>query len=1181
MGFLVAATATFGAHFGGSAPAAPLDPPVTIAPWYTTGPLTAKGFSDALFPEQGVDLAARNSQGEPLWRPQPDWADGVVTGLSTPDSSSTYLFRILTAREATRITAGFGSDDGIEVWLNGKKIHSNNVPRGPAPEQDILKLDLAAGENQLLVKIFNISGGCGFYFAAGNVRSPLMECNPQALRRAIEDLGQTFPGQYTRGPEFLKRLDQLEARPDSEALRELQHEALLANPLLNFDRLMLIKRGADQLGLPQNWQGNCAIPGTGYDNEIAVLSPVSPDGKLTTFYKPEGRKFVGDVDLNFAADKLLFSSIGSHNRWQIFELQADGTGLRQITPNDLPDVDNYDPCYLPSGNIIFGSTACFQGVPCVGGGNTVANLYLVDRDGKNMRRLTFDQDHDWCPVVMNNGRILYTRWEYSDSPHYFTRILFHMNPDGTDQREYLFSNSYWPNSTFYARPIPGHPTKVVTIISGHHGVPRMGELLVFDPATGRRESEPVAQRIPGYGKPVPPTIADGLVEGSWPKFLHPYPLSDKYFLVSCKLNPQSHWGIYLVDLFDNFLLLAEEPGYALMEPLPLRATPRPPVIPDKVDLAARDATMFIVDIYTGPGLAGVPRGTVKSLRLYSFHYAYPGMGGHINIGIDGPWDARRILGTVPVESDGSALFKVPANTPIAMQPLDAQGRALQVMRSWCTAMPGEKLSCIGCHEPQNATISSKPVLASLKPPAEITPWYGPERPFGFIHEIQPVLDRHCVGCHDAAPHRPDLRAKQDKGWGGFNSSYVALHPYVRRPGPESDYHLQVPLEWHASTSELVQLLEKGHHNVQLDREAWDRLYTWIDLNVPDHSTWSEHRGDVGTLAKRRLAMDQLTANLQVNPEAAPAPPPAQVAFVKPAEVQPPKPEIQDPPGWPFDPAEAKRRQATTGAPTELKVRFPGGPALELALIPAGEFVMGDRDEPPIRRVRIGKPFYVAKQEILNEHYRLFDADHDSGYISGFKKDQSDRGIPANQAHQPVIRVSWQQAMSFCEWLTQKTGRKFSLPTEEQWEYACRAGTATPMNYGAEALDFGKFANLADRSVLDICRGDPQWIPCRDDVQDGAVVTSVAGRYAPNAWGLRDMHGNAAEWTLSDFTESKKVVRGGSFYDRPKRASSAFRLGFEPWQRVFNVGFRVVCEVDNTRQSTIIIAGQESQPPLGR
>ena len=308
------------------------------------------------------------------------------------------------------------------------------------------------------------------------------------------------------------------------------------------------------------------------------------------------------------------------------------------------------------------------------GSDTVAVLYLMDADGQNIRQLCFDQDHDWCPTVLNDGRVLYLRWEYTDIPHAFSRILFHMNPDGTEQMEYYGSNSYWPNSTFYARPIPGHPTQVIAVISGHHGAPRMGELVLFDPAQGRFEGGGVLQRIPGHRQPVEPIIRDGLTVNSWPKFLHPYPLSDKYFLVACKPMPQSRWGIYLVDVFDNFLLIKDSPGYALMEPIPFRKAPLPPIIPEKVNLSRTDAVVYIPDIYVDDGLKGVPRGTVKSLRLVGYHFAYHGMGGLVGVvGMDGPWDVKRVLGTVPVNPDGSAKFLVPANTPISIQPLDEEG----------------------------------------------------------------------------------------------------------------------------------------------------------------------------------------------------------------------------------------------------------------------------------------------------------------------------------------------------------------------------------------------------------------------------------------------------------------------------------------------------------------------------
>ena len=153
-----------------------------------------------------------------------------------------------------------------------------------------------------------------------------------------------------------------------------------------------------------------------------------------------------DMDLDFDASRLLFSMPGQNERWSIFEINADGTSLTPLPLITEPDVDNYDACYLPSGDIIFNSTAPFVGVPCVTGSSHVTNLYLLKRPEESIRRLTFEQDHDWCPTVLNNGRVLYLRWEYSDIPHFVSRILFHMNPDGTEQMEFYGSNSYWPNS---------------------------------------------------------------------------------------------------------------------------------------------------------------------------------------------------------------------------------------------------------------------------------------------------------------------------------------------------------------------------------------------------------------------------------------------------------------------------------------------------------------------------------------------------------------------------------------------------------------------------------------------------------------------------------------------------------------------------------------------------------------
>ncbi len=417
----------------------------------------------------------------------------------------------------------------------------------------------------------------------------------------------------------------------------------------------------------------------------------------------------------------------------------------------------------------------------------------------------------------------------------------------------------------------------------------------------------------------------------------------------------------------------------------------------------------------------------------------------------------------------------------------------------------------------------------------------------------------------------------------FTKSYLALHPYVRRPGPESDYHIQAPCEWHADTSELIQMLRKGHHGVQLDAEGWDRLVTWIDLNVPDHGTWGEHRnGNIDGIVQRRLAMRTKYANRPENPEQYPTPPPARPAFVKPPP-EPARPAVAvDVAGWPFDAAEARKRQEAAGAQAALKVKV-GDADVDLVLVPAGSFVMGSSDgfpdEYPPSRVTIDKPFYMGQFEVTNAEYARFDPAHESGFVSEFNKDHGNRGHAINRDRQPVVRVSWDRAMAYCAWLAKETGRDFTLPSEAQWEWACRAGTASPLHYGGVEVDFGKLANLADQRVNELTRASPDWIPAIAGVNDGAIVTDHVGRYPPNAWGLHDMVGNAAEWTRTTYRpypwrddgrdegrpDGRKIARGGSYYDRPVRARSAFRIDYPPWQRVHDVGFRVVCSVEPVRK----------------
>jgi formylglycine-generating enzyme required for sulfatase activity len=283
------------------------------------------------------------------------------------------------------------------------------------------------------------------------------------------------------------------------------------------------------------------------------------------------------------------------------------------------------------------------------------------------------------------------------------------------------------------------------------------------------------------------------------------------------------------------------------------------------------------------------------------------------------------------------------------------------------------------------------------------------------------------------------------------------------------------------------------------------------------------------------------------------------------------------------------------------------------LVPSGQFVMGGTDPPshadqrPQTRVRIDRPFWVGRCEVTNEQFARFDPLHDSGVESKHGYQFGIHGYPVNGPRQPAVRVSWRQATAFCRWLTAKTGGQlaFSLPTEAQWEYACRAGSAEAFSWGGMDVDFSKLANFGDAKLREFASNpytvaEPMknpnrfddWLPKDERFNDAALVSADVGGYQPNAWGLHDMHGNVAEWTrtlyrpypyrdddgrnepaaslagnhavgaasgVSSADDARRVVRGGSWYDRPKRCTSSFRLSYPPYQGVFNVGFRVAAE----------------------
>ena len=1047
--------------------------------------------------------------------------------------------------------------------------------------------------------------------------------NIEAIGLALDDMKNQPSFNVDRCQAMLDELKQLAAKgfdsiyegdtlawADAEKALKLKKDILLANPLLDADRIVAAryilgkddrKAMAPKLGTQNNnWSNQGSASRGGFDAAIVELTNLRGDINVREVYKPTNTSPISDLRLHWDGDRVMFTQLRDDKRWNVFEVKLDGSGFRPLIENEEPDLEFFDGTYLPDGRIIANSNIGYQRIPCLSGANPVGNMILYTPAEKNLRRLTFDQDGNWNPVVMNNGRVMYTRWEYTDLTHYYSRIVMHMNPDGTENKALYGSGSMFPNSTFDVQPLPGTGSAFVGIISGHHGIARSGRMIIFDPARGRKNVGGIVQEIPYRNRPVKEEIKDRLVDGVWPQFIKPMPLSDKYFLVAAKLSPRSLWGIYLVDVFDNVTCIAEAEGEGFISPVLVRKVSMPPVIADKVKLGDKEATFFIQDIYEGEGLRGIPRGTVKELRLHAYEYAYVSKKSDHNWhGIQSGWDIKRLLGTVPVEEDGSVIFKAPANTPISIQPVDKDGVAVQWMRSWVTGQPGEVVSCIGCHEDQNQIPIPKRVIASQQAPHAITPPEGGVRSFTFDLEIQPILDRACIACHNGEKAF-DLRGgKKDKY--GYGTSYLNFHPYIHRQGGEGDMVVLQPYEYHPNTSELVRLLKRGHYNVKLTEKEWRTLYNWIDYNAPDKGYFEHGSMDkvpykgFDEYTRRMELADKYAGGSSVDWEkelrdyAAYLKGKGEIKPVMPEEGETVKKKNLKVKGWPFDAATAQAKQAADGE-TRMTVELAPGVTMNFVRIPAGEFVMGSYDGPsdtyPTAKVKVDKGFWMAELETTNEQFNVFFPEHDSRFIDQQWKDHVVQGYPANQPDQPVIRVSYEDAMKFCKALSEKTHLKVTLPTEAQWEWACRAGSDTDFWFGAMGTDFGTKDNLADKTTLlfAVAGVDPKpmkpthamykhytFLPKDESVDDGNLVQIGGKEYEANPFGLYNMHGNVCEWTRSNYvpypydekneeaTAECKVVRGGSFIERPKFSTSYSRKGFLPYQRIFNVGFRVIIE----------------------
>lgn len=627
---------------------------------------------------------------------------------------------------------------------------------------------------------------------------------------------------------------------------------------------------------------------------------------------PQG--VIRDPDVAYDGSRILFSWKKSDRQddYHLYDLDVAGGKIRQLT-SGLGFAD-YEGACLPDGNIVFTSSRCVQTVDCFWA--EVSNLYTCDRDGRFLRRLAFDQVHDNHPVVLDDGRVVYTRWEYNDRGQMYVQGLAQMNPDGTGQTAFYGNNSWFPTAMLHARGIPG-TGKVMAILAGHH-TRQAGKLAVIDPAKGREENQGVqliapvretqAVKIDAYGQ-----------EGGL--FQYPFPLGENSLLVSYAPLGWEHpaftllgrtyyyarFGIYFMTADGRRELLASDPGVSCNQPVPLRPRPVPHLRPSPVDYRKATGTFYMQDVYAGPGLAGIARGTAKTLRVVALDYRSSGIGHSTSAGEggtgnictpvaigNGSWDPKIILGDVEIHADGSAYFELPARTPVYFIALDAKGRAIQTMRSWATLQPGENASCVGCHETKNSAPPARtPTLALKAGPQRPRPFYGPARGFSFAREIQPILDRHCVQCHDGAHPQgskfalagkfslsgtPVLDRDAKRLW---SEAYLTLTgsarkgaaaPFVGRTagqlvtwiGSQSAPPLLKPYSFGAARSGLMTLLEQGHKGARLSPEEMEKLACWIDLLVPfcgdytEASAWTpEEQEKYDHFLKKRQAMEAL------------------------------------------------------------------------------------------------------------------------------------------------------------------------------------------------------------------------------------------------------------------------------------------------------------------------------------
>ena len=827
-------------------------------------------------------LAASVSGTNVAWAAQDSWIGPAPTGSAYPAGEETRRFNTISrnlkerAQIKDRQAEAFHKEamildtdrDPLDVVLRRTTALLNDIARAPkAPNMKGLARELAGLSTQAgRVDVKDAQARRAMFDQVCHLRRKIAFSNPLLDFDEILVLKRQLPGynhmcdQYygfaqTPGGGLYVISDVFGKAPE---IRSVLADAVVANGRLKGQTIT----GGPKRKWTVRYDGMGGVSGDETEGGSFLSPDLSFDGERISFAYVECR---GDRKHRYHTDPTL-GHWTEERCYHIFSVGIDGKNLRMLTDGTW---NEFDPCFMPSGRIAFISERRGGYLRC---GRVCPTYTLFDMaaDGSGISCLSYHETNEWHPSVSHDGMLLWTRWDYVDRHGVTAHMPWLTTPDGRDPRA-VHGNyalrSKRPDMETNPRSIPGSH-KIVAVAAPHHGH-SLGSLVMIDP---RAEDDdlmsPVKRLTPETGFP----------ESQGRKSLdygQPWPLSENYYICSYEPtggSPSSRqYGIYLVDVFGNKELIYRDPAIACQSPIPVKPRPLPPVLPEMSERLAKEqsdeATVGVANVYLSS--QPLPEGTkIKALRIYQ---VFPlsvasarvthATGCQIPQAKDSINLTRAVLGTVPVEADGSAHFTVPARKELFFQVLDEKGLAVTSMRSGTHFQPGERTMCQGCHEPKNGapiTPSNSTPMAMKRPPSRPTPDVAGTNPLSYPLLVQPVLDQYCVTCHAEDPEKkaPPLDSTIVRTSTGsymnpktaYFTSYLSLAPefgfydYGGKNWEDPKWYRTTPGEFGAKASKLYALLQDDHYGVKLPPDAMRRITLWLDSCSPFYGVYEKEGG---------------------------------------------------------------------------------------------------------------------------------------------------------------------------------------------------------------------------------------------------------------------------------------------------------------------------------------------------